>query len=332
MSESHASSSLTETLLLTKQVPMEHFNRRLDQCLADLFPEYSRSKCKVWIESGAVSVDGSIQRVPRTSMKGGERVMIEAEIQPAIDAHPEKFDLHPVFEDEHLLVINKPRGLVVHPGSGNHSGTLLNGLLHYHPASSQLPRAGIVHRLDKDTTGLMVVAKTALAHTSLINQLQDRSMGREYEAVVMGAMVAGGMVDEPIERHPTKRTLMSVVWNGKEAVTHYRIIEKFRQHTHLRLKLETGRTHQIRVHMSHLKHPLVGDVAYGGRVRLPKSASQQLQQCLRGFDRQALHAAQLTLLHPVNNEEMTWQAELPTDLIELLSLLRADTLINGIDD
>lgn len=332
MSDLYTSSSLTEKVMLTTQVPEHQFNRRLDQCLAELFPDFSRSKCKEWIESGAVTIDGSVQRVPRTRMKGGEQVVINAEIEPVIDSQPEELTLNSVFEDEHLLVINKPRGLVVHPGAGNHKGTLLNGLLHYHPAASQLPRAGIVHRLDKDTTGLMVVAKTALAHTSLISQLQDRSMGREYEAVVMGAMVAGGMVDEPIERHPTKRTLMSVVWNGKEAVTHYRIIEKFRQHTHLRLKLETGRTHQIRVHMSHLKHPLVGDIAYGGRVRLPKAASEHLQQCLRGFDRQALHAAQLTLRHPVSNEEMTWQAELPSDLVELLRTLREDTAIHGFDE
>ena len=236
-----------------------------------------------------------------------------------------------MFEDDHIMIINKHAGLVVHPGAGNQDGTLLNALLAKVPNIDQVPRAGIVHRLDKDTTGLMVVAKTLPAQTSLVEQLQSRSMGREYEALVMGTMVAGGLVDEPIGRHPNKRTSMAVSEAGKEAVTHYRVKEKFRAYTYLRLKLESGRTHQIRVHMSHIKHPLVGDTLYGGRPRLPKHASESFVDTLRGFKRQALHAAQLSLTHPISQEEMTFQAPLPEDFVNLLAEVREDTKINGID-
>jgi 23S rRNA pseudouridine1911/1915/1917 synthase len=219
----------------------------------------------------------------------------------------------------------------VHPGAGNHDGTLLNALLAKVPSIDQVPRAGIVHRLDKDTTGLMVVAKTLPAQTNLVEQLQARTMGREYEALVMGTMIAGGFVDQPIARHATKRTAMAVREGGKPAVTHYRVKEKFRAYTYLRLKLESGRTHQIRVHMSHINHPLVGDALYGGRPRLPKHASENFITALRGFKRQALHAAQLTLLHPISGEEMTFKAPIPEDFVTLLKEVREDTKINGID-
>ena len=229
-----------------------------------------------------------------------------------------------VYEDEDIIVINKPRDLVVHPGAGNPDGTVLNALLHYYPPIADVPRAGIVHRLDKDTTGLMVVAKTVPAQTRLVESLQRREITREYEAVAIGHMTAGGTVDEPISRHPTKRTHMAVHPMGKPAVTHYRIMEHFRVHTRLRLRLETGRTHQIRVHMAHITHPLVGDPVYGGRPRPPKGASEAFISTLRKFDRQALHATMLRLYHPISGIEMEWHAPIPQDMVELIEEMRAD--------
>ena len=316
---------------LSADVPETMFDKRLDQCLALLFPEYSRSKLKEWILADYVLVDGEVVNTPRLKLKSGETIEIKATQEVQVTNTPQDIDLDIVFEDEHIMIINKHAGLVVHPGAGNQDGTLLNALLAKVPNIDQVPRAGIVHRLDKDTTGLMVVAKTLPAQTSLVEQLQSRSMGREYEALVMGTMVAGGLVDEPIGRHPTKRTSMAVSEAGKEAVTHYRVKEKFRAYTYLRLKLESGRTHQIRVHMSHIKHPLVGDNLYGGRPRLPKNASESFVNTLRGFKRQALHAAQLSLTHPITQEEMTFQAPLPEDFVHLLAEVREDTKINGID-
>lgn len=315
---------------LSAEVPDSLFGKRLDQCLALLFPDYSRSKLKEWILDGFVKVDGKIEKTPRVKLSSGELIEVGATQEIQVTNVAQEIDLDVVFEDEHILVINKPAGLVVHPGAGNQDGTLLNALLARVPDIDQVPRAGIVHRLDKDTTGLMVVAKTLPAQTGLVEQLQARSMGREYEALVMGTMVAGGLVDEPIGRHPTKRTSMAVSQAGKPAVTHFRVMEKFRAYTHLRLKLESGRTHQIRVHMSHIKHPLVGDNLYGGRPRLPKNASQEFIETLRGFTRQALHAAQLTLTHPINNELLTFKAPLPADFVHLLEQVRADTAIHGI--
>jgi 23S rRNA pseudouridine1911/1915/1917 synthase len=316
---------------LSAEVPETMFDKRLDQCLALLFPEYSRSKLKEWILADYVLVDGEIVNTPRLKLKSGELIEIKATQEVQVTNTPQNIDLDIVFEDDHIMIINKHAGLVVHPGAGNQDGTLLNALLAKVPNIDQVPRAGIVHRLDKDTTGLMVVAKTLPAQTSLVEQLQSRSMGREYEALVMGTMVAGGLVDEPIGRHPNKRTSMAVSEAGKEAVTHYRVKEKFRAYTYLRLKLESGRTHQIRVHMSHIKHPLVGDTLYGGRPRLPKHASESFVDTLRGFKRQALHAAQLSLTHPISQEEMTFQAPLPEDFVNLLAEVREDTKINGID-
>ncbi|MFT5278055.1 MAG: 23S rRNA pseudouridine1911/1915/1917 synthase [Glaciecola sp.] len=318
-------------ITLSAVVPETLFDKRLDQCLAVLFPSYSRSKLKEWILAGFVRIDGETIDTPRLKLKGGEEIVIGAEQEVQVSNTPQHIDLSIVYEDEHILVIDKQTGLVVHPGAGNHDGTLLNALLARVPNIDQVPRAGIVHRLDKDTTGLMVIAKTLEAQTSLVEQLQSRSMGREYEALVMGTMIAGGFVDEPIGRHATKRTAMGVRENGKPAVTHYRVKEKFRAFTHLRLKLESGRTHQIRVHMSHINHPLVGDALYGGRPRLPKQASESFIDILRGFKRQALHAAQLTLTHPVNGEVMTFNAPIPEDFVSLLKAVREDTKINGID-
>ncbi|MFC3094789.1 23S rRNA pseudouridine(1911/1915/1917) synthase RluD [Alteromonas sediminis] len=317
---------------LTASAEPRHFGARLDQVLAELFSDYSRSRLKEWIQQGKVSVDDDVCTVPRQKLKGDEKIEINAELVQEVYHQAEDIDINVVFEDEHILVINKPRDVVVHPGAGNTSGTLLNALLSHVPGIEQIPRAGIVHRLDKDTTGLMVVAKSLLAQNALVEQLQSREMGREYEAICYGTMVAGGTVDAPIGRHPTKRTLMAVRELAKPAVTHYRVIEKFRAFTHLRLKLDTGRTHQIRVHMAHIKHPLVGDPAYGGRTRLPKGADEEFITCLRSFNRQALHAAQLSFFHPESGEWLTFQAPLPEDFQKLLIAVRQDSETHGIDE
>ncbi|CAA0271085.1 ribosomal large subunit pseudouridine synthase D [Alteromonas marina] len=319
------------TIQLEASTEATHFGLRLDQVLADLFPEYSRSKLKTWIQEGNVAVNGEVITVPRHKMQMDELVTVQAEMDVQVTSQAQDIALNIVYEDEHILVINKPADLVVHPGAGNPSGTVLNALLNHYPEIDKVPRAGIVHRLDKDTTGLMVVAKTIPAQTHLVDQLQRREMSREYEAIALGTMVAGGIVDEPIGRHATKRTHMAVREMGKPAVTHYRVIEKFRAYTHLRLKLETGRTHQIRVHMAHIKHPLLGDQVYGGRPRLPKGASEEFIAALRGFQRQALHAAQLSLFHPETEEWMTWKAPLPQDMQDLLKAVKKDTTDNPQD-
>jgi len=319
------------TIQLEASTEAAHFGLRLDQVLADLFPEYSRSKLKTWIQDGNVAVNGEVITVPRHKMQMDELVTVQAEMDVQVTSEAQDIALNIVYEDEHILVINKPADLVVHPGAGNPSGTVLNALLNHCPEIDKVPRAGIVHRLDKDTTGLMVVAKTIPAQTHLVDQLQRREMSREYEAVALGTMVAGGIVDAPIGRHATKRTHMAVREMGKPAVTHFRVIEKFRAYTHLRLKLETGRTHQIRVHMAHIKHPLLGDQVYVGRPRLPKGASEEFIAALRGFQRQALHAAQLSLFHPETEEWMTWKAPLPQDMQDLLKAVKKDTADNPQD-
>ncbi|MBU2917426.1 23S rRNA pseudouridine(1911/1915/1917) synthase RluD [Psychrosphaera sp. F3M07] len=313
-----------QTIELQAQVNEEQFGKRLDQVIAELFPEYSRSRLKEWILAEKVQVDGEIISKPRLKMNGDEEIVIHAELDIEVHHQPEDIKLEIIYEDDDILVINKPTDLVVHPGAGNQSGTILNALLYHFPEIDKVPRAGIVHRLDKDTTGLMVVAKTVPAQTQLVADLQARQVTREYEAVCLGRLTAGGTVDKPIGRHPTKRTNMAVNAFGRESVTHYRLIKKFREHTHIRLRLETGRTHQIRVHMSYIKHPLVGDVQYGGRVRTPKGASEELLATMRGFKRQALHAAMLRFHHPVTEEEMTFEAPLPDDFVNLLAALNQD--------
>ncbi len=305
------------------QIPSEMAGLRLDQALAQLLPEYSRSRLKDWIESGRVRVDRHTSR-PRDVVSGGERVAVQVEI--AIDAaiEPQAMDLDLVHADAQLLVINKPAGLVVHPGAGNRAGTLQNALLHFDPLLATLPRAGILHRLDKDTTGLLVVARTLPAHTELTRQMQQRQIERRYEAVCTGVMTAGGTVDKPIGRHRSDRVRMTVREDGREAITHYRVLERFRAHTHVRVSLETGRTHQIRVHFAHVRHPLVGDRTYGGRLLLPRGATSELVAALRDFPRQALHAAELKLRHPQSGHAVEWQAPLPKDLRGLLATLRKD--------
>ncbi|AWQ17684.1 23S rRNA pseudouridine(1911/1915/1917) synthase RluD [Pantoea ananatis] len=316
---------MAQQVQLTATVSESQLGQRLDQTLAELFPDYSRSRIKEWILNQRVSVNGTVTDKPKEKVLGGERVIIDAEIEEEQRWEPQNIPLDIVYEDEDIIVINKPRDFVVHPGAGNPDGTVLNALLHHYPAIADVPRAGIVHRLDKDTTGLMVVAKTVPAQTHLVDALQRREITREYEAVAIGTMTAGGTVDEPISRHSTKRTHMSVHPMGKPAVTHYRIMEHFRAHTRLRLRLETGRTHQIRVHMSHINHPLVGDPLYGGRPRPPKGASEDFITTLRGFDRQALHATMLRLYHPISGIEMEFHAAIPQDMIDLIDALKADT-------
>lgn len=317
---------MAQQIELTATVAYEQLGQRLDQALAELFPDYSRSRIKTWIQDGSVRVDGTVVDRPREKVLGGEQIAVTTVIEEQERWVAQDIALDIVYEDEHILVINKPRDLVVHPGAGNADGTILNALLHYCPSISDVPRAGIVHRLDKDTTGLMVVAKTVPAQTHLVEALQRREITREYEAIAIGIMTKGGTVDEPIARHPSKRTHMAVHPMGKPAVTHYRIMERFRAHTRLRLRLESGRTHQIRVHMAYISHPLIGDPLYGGRPRPPKGASEEFMQVLRRFDRQALHATMLRLVHPITGEQMEWHAPIPQDMVELVEALRVDTL------
>lgn len=321
---------MAEQVQLSAIVPDELVGKRLDQTVAELFPEYSRSRLQVWIKDGSLTVDGKTRRM-RDKLMGGEQISVNAELDVIDSFKAVEMPLDIVFEDDHIMIINKPAGLVVHPAAGHWEDTLLNGLLHYNPDIAQVPRAGIVHRLDMDTTGLMVVAKTIQAQTELVAQLQDRSMGREYEAVVNGVMTGGGTVDEPMGRHSRNRQKMAVVGLGKEAVTHYRVLQKFRAHTHIRLKLETGRTHQIRVHMSHINYPLIGDQTYGGRFRLPKGISPELQLMLKNMKRQALHAKRLEIFHPESGEAMAWEVDLPDDMVQLLDQLKQDAEGHEID-
>jgi 23S rRNA pseudouridine1911/1915/1917 synthase len=302
-------------------VPPELSGKRLDQAAADLISEHSRSRLQSWIKSGALTVNGKKCK-PRDKVMLDDQLKLDAEPEAQVTWEAEPISLDVVYEDEHLLVINKPAGLVVHPAAGHAAGTLVNALLNYAPEVENLPRAGIVHRLDKDTSGIMVVARSLVAHTSLVEQLQTRTMGREYEAVVVGTLTGGATVDAPIGRHPTDRKRMAVVPNGKPAVTHYRLVERFAAHTHVRCKLESGRTHQIRVHMAHVRHPLVGDPVYGGRLRLPKGTSDELRDVLAAFHRQALHAQQLTLEHPETGQILSWEAPLPDDMVKLIEALR----------
>ena len=304
-------------------VPAELAGRRLDQAAALLLPEFSRSRLKTWIDAGRLTLEGQSARA-RTLLKGGEELALVTELEAAIEVAPEPIPLTIVHEDEALLVIDKPVGLVVHPGAGNRSGTLQNALLHRHPDLATLPRAGLVHRLDKDTSGLLLVARTLTSQKTLAAALERRRIKRTYEAICQGVLTGGGSIDAPIGRDPRERTRMGVVEGGREARTRYRVLERFRAHTHCEIELETGRTHQIRVHMAHIRAPLVGDPVYGGRPRLPPRPSDELRAALQGFRRQALHAVRLELEHPSSGEALRFTSARAPDMRALLEQLRAD--------
>lgn len=307
-----------------KNLNEEHAGKRLDVVLAELFPQYSRSRLKLWIQDGQVLLDGQPSK-PKVKVLGNEELQLTAtEIESDQVCLPEPVELDIVHEDESILVVNKPAGLVVHPAAGHYNGTMQNGLLYYAPELQAVPRAGIVHRLDKDTTGLMVVARTLQAHHYLVDRIQKHEVLREYQAVVQGVLTGGGRVEEPIGRHPRDRIRMAVRDNGRSAITHYRLLKRFRAHSHIRVQLETGRTHQIRVHMSHLRHALVGDPVYAGRKRLPAGANNTLIEALQQFRRQALHASRLMFNHPQTGEECEFSAPLPQDFGYLLQVLEED--------
>ena len=311
----------SEKQILT--IPEELAGLRLDQALARMFPDYSRSRLKEWLLAGAITVEGGPKR-PRDAVSGGETVEFEPAVESEVRAEPEPITLDVVYEDEGLLVVNKPAGLVVHPGAGNPGGTLMNGLLHHAPQLEQVPRAGIIHRIDKDTTGLLLIAKTLPAHTALVRQLAEREIARNYLAVCNGVLTGGGTIDQPIGRPPVDRKRMSVQQGGKPAVTHYKVLERFRAFTYISVKLETGRTHQIRVHFAWRRHALVGDPVYGGRLALPKGASDPLIEMLRRFKRQALHATRLAFQHPSSGETIELEVPPPADFQALLEVLRED--------
>ncbi|XOV90340.1 MAG: 23S rRNA pseudouridine(1911/1915/1917) synthase RluD [Pseudomonadota bacterium] len=314
---------MTTRITAHATVPPELAFERLDRTAADLFPAYSRSRLQAWIKSGDLTVDGELRR-PRDKVWGGEELEIDATLEGGGVAG-EDLALDVVHEDEAILVINKPAGLVVHPGAGNPTGTLMNALLYHDPTLAVVPRAGIVHRLDKETSGLLVVAKSLASQNSLVQQLQAREVSRIYEAVVYGVVPANGRIDAPIARNPANRIKMAVQPSGKEATTHYRVCRAFAEHTHLELKLETGRTHQIRVHMQHLGHPLVGDPTYGGSYKEPRNKRKRLEQALKHMGRQALHARKLSFVHPLAGTTVSFESALPSDIVDLLAALAEES-------
>jgi 23S rRNA pseudouridine1911/1915/1917 synthase len=305
----------------TKAIPEELAGQRLDQALARMFPQYSRSRLKSWILQGFVTVDGGALR-PKDPVAGGETVSLQPEEEPGVTSVPEPIDLDITYEDEHLVVVNKPAGLIVHPGAGNPRGTLMNGLLYKWPHLAELPRAGIIHRLDKDTSGVLLVAKTLQSHTTFVRMLAQREIKRKYLAICNGVLTGGGTIDAPIARHPIDRLRMSVQQGGKPAVTHYRVLERFAAHTYISVELESGRTHQIRVHFAYRRHPLLGDPLYGRRMAIPPASDDKLRDTLRNFRRQALHANRLEFLHPVTKRRLELEAPLPADFEQLLTVLR----------
>ena len=302
-------------------IPDRLIGQRIDSAMAQMLPDYSRSKITTWVRSGGALINGKTFK-PKEKILGGEIVTLNIKAEKTNDWKAEDIPLDIVFEDDDIIVVNKPVGLVTHPGAGNWTGTLANALLHYDPSLANLDRAGIVHRLDKNTSGLMVVARSELAQKNLVEQLQTHAVSREYSAIVYGHMISGGTVDEPIGRDPKDRIRQAVVEDGKDAVTHYRVIDRFAHHTHVKAILETGRTHQIRVHLSYIGHPLIADPMYGGKIRFPKKADDHLKNTLKKFNRQALHAKKLTLTHPITLEQMSWKAPLPQDLQDLLKVLQ----------
>src|SRR5450830_580298 len=324
---------MTDTTQLTLIIPHDLGGLRLDVALQRMLPDHSRSRLQSWIKSGLVSVDAN-PSTSKTKVWGGEQVLVQVQAKPESQAFTaEDIPLDIVYEDEHILVINKPAGMVVHPAAGNWSGTLLNALLFYEPKLKDVPRAGIVHRLDKDTSGLLVIAKTLSAQTNLVRQLQARNVKREYRAIVWGQIWRNGVIDQPIGRDPRSRTKMAINRAGKPAITRYEVLERFSVQTYMRCNLETGRTHQIRVHMQHLKAPIVGDPVYGFRGIVPiRAMTQTLRDAVAQFDRQALHAIKLGLLHPETDEFMEWQIELADDMKALLEAMRHEDPRTDEDD
>lgn len=318
--------TVTKSEILHGRFPESYAGMRLDQALARLFSDYSRSRLTQWLKSGQISVDGDLLRA-RDKIRGGEVVEIQAQLEEQTEWQPEALPLDIRYEDEHLIIVDKPAGMVVHPAAGNPGGTLVNALLHYEPELASLPRAGIVHRIDKDTSGLLAVARSLKAQKSLVEQLQAHSLIREYLAIVNGVMTAGGTVDAPVGRHPVQRKRMAVTPGGKQAVTHYRVLDRYRAHTVIRCRLETGRTHQIRVHMASIHYPLVGDPVYGTRLKLPKGCHPELAEVLRGFHRQALHAERLGLVHPASGKTLEWHSPLAADMVRLQDALQLDSRV-----
>ena len=309
---------------IIKKLTEEQAGKRLDVVLAEIFPEYSRSRLKLWIEQGQVLVDGSTAK-PKLRISGDEELQLSVQsIESEEACAAEDIPLDIVYQDDSIIVVNKAADFVVHPAAGHFSGTMQNALLHFDESLAAIPRAGIVHRLDKDTTGLMVVARNLSSHKYLVDQIQKHEVIREYQAVVFGVMTGGGMVEQPIGRHPRDRIKMAVRENGREAITHYRLLKRFREHSHIKVQLETGRTHQIRVHMSYLHHPIVGDPVYAGRHRVPAGAQPELVDYLQGFKRQALHAWRLSFVHPESGEDVSFEAPLPEDMQQLINLLQTD--------
>ena len=301
-------------------IPNRMIGERLDIAIAEMLPDYSRSKITSWIKSGEALIEGKTFK-PKDKVNGSKIVFLNRKQRQNNDWVAENIPLNIIFEDEDIIVINKEYGLVTHPGAGNWNGTLANGLLNYEPNLAKLDRAGIVHRLDKNTSGLMVIARNEKAQKVLVEQLQSHTISREYSAIVYGHMISGGLIDEPIGRDPKDRIRQAILRSGKEAITNYRVIDRFKSHTHVKAILETGRTHQIRVHLSYIGHPLIGDPIYGGRVRFPKKASDELKKELLNFKRQALHSKKLSLIHPGSGEKLTWRSPLPDDMLKLLDIL-----------
>lgn len=320
-----------KTITLHTEIPESLDKQRLDVALSRLFSDYSRNLIQEWIKNGAVKINDALIQKPRHAVQTGQLITIHADLAQNSEWVAQPIPLSIAYEDEFLIVVNKPIGLVVHPGAGNPDQTLVNALLHHAPELASIPRAGIIHRLDKNTSGLLVVARTLPVHHALIKQMQEREIQREYRAIVQGEMISGGTINEPIARHPTQRTKMAIVKTGKPAVTHYRILERFRTHTLLSVQLETGRTHQIRVHMAHLHFAIVGDTTYGKPKNFPH-LSDALKTALLAFDHQALHAYKLGLVHPITQKFCEWIAEIPEDMKTLLALLRADEQDEQNDD
>ena len=321
--DNHTSDATATRLSLQFQLDESFLGQRIDQVAAIVWPDFSREKLKQWLKEGHLLVNGNSVK-PKYKSEGDELLTLEVELEAQTRSLPEDIPLDIVYEDDDIMVINKPVGMVVHPGAGNVTGTLVNAILHHYPRSAELSRAGLVHRIDKDTSGLLVVAKNLEAQFSLSKQLAKKTVYRVYDLIAYGAIIAGGVIDQPIKRHPVDRIKMAILPGGKEAVTHYNVKERFQHFTRIQARLETGRTHQIRVHFSYIGHGLVGDPVYMNRVRVPAGASQLLADTLRGFKRQALHAAKLGLVHPRSGEEMMFEAPWPEDLTHLVEVLRTE--------